>query len=615
MKSSQAMTVSKMKVLILLLQVCAFVAPAFAQSWSPASSPFPSIDWLHAGVGKIPARTQICAKLSPPATDVEINAALRACGEGKTVLLADGKYSINREIVVPSHVTLRGEGANRTILNALGRSEAVIRMGAGDVAYHPVAITANADAGSKEIALGNTGSIGVGSLLVISENNLPGLVTSQGSEGSCNWCDGGWTRDGHMARGQIVQVTAIHGQRVSIDPPLYVNYTQQPVAVPFSPVTQYAGVEDLQVYANNSGYSVNITMRQCAYCWVKGVESNYADGDHLHIRWGFHDEVRDSYLSNAYKHLPGKDSNLQIMLKTSASLVENNIIERTHQSIMPVWGAAGNVIAYNYMTGDFDENAKDVLIGGIDFHGAHPQFNLMEGNVLASIYEDSVWGSTSHNVAFRNWITGANRICSPLMGRGSSDCKGSNQRMSFQAVRAVQVSYLATQNSFIGNVVGSAMMKTLTAYGHPLPIAAIVEYPSKRSYDTSAYVWNFGYGEAYDDASGTGCAGAPGQCHLPHLISKNYLHGNYTDIAGTVQWQASQAHSLPPSLYLHAKPGWWKGVPYPSIGPDVIGGIDAGGHSYGNPARSCFLNVLHGSEGGSGLPVSFNASACFGGRQ
>ena len=79
------------------------------------------------------------------------------------------------------------------------------------------------------------------------------------------------------------------------------------------------------------------------------MESNYTDGDHVEVYWGYRDEVRDSYFSNAYLHEPGQhDSDIDLAYKTSATLVENNIVERTHASIMMEWGAAGNVIAYNY---------------------------------------------------------------------------------------------------------------------------------------------------------------------------------------------------------------------------------------------------------------------------
>ena len=83
--------------------------------------------------------------------------------------------------------------------------------------------------------------------------------------------------------------------------------------VPFNMSASYAGVENLQVYANNTGYGSNFGMSACAYCWVKGVESNYTDGDHVEVYWGYHDEIRDSYFSNAFLHTPGThDSCIQV---------------------------------------------------------------------------------------------------------------------------------------------------------------------------------------------------------------------------------------------------------------------------------------------------------------
>ena len=140
--------------------------------------------------------------------------------------------------------------------------------------------------------------------LVISEINNPAFVSSTGSGGNCHWCDGEWTRNASFARGQIVAVKSIAGSTITISPALYSAYTDTPIGVAFSMSASYAGVEDLQVFANNTGYAANFGMSECAYCWIKGVESNYADGDHVEVYWGFHDEIRDSYFSNAFLHRP-----------------------------------------------------------------------------------------------------------------------------------------------------------------------------------------------------------------------------------------------------------------------------------------------------------------------
>src|SRR4029077_16671182 len=138
-------------------------------------------------------------------------------------------------------------------------------------------------------------------------------------------------------------------------------------------------------------------------------------------------------------HAPGAtDSDIFIVDKTTASLVENNIIERAHASILLNWGAAGNVISYNYTEGEFDGGSTNFVIGGIGMHGAHPQFNLIEGNVMDQFYPDQVWGSSSHTTVFRNWTVGTSHVCSPTSsGRSTVTCSGSSGWYSFQSSRSM----------------------------------------------------------------------------------------------------------------------------------------------------------------------------------
>lgn len=582
-----------------------------AQSWNPLLRPSQAIDWSTAGAGAIPPRPARCATLTSAATPAQINAALSSCAAGQAVYLLPGTYTVAGTIHVPSNVTLRGAGADQTILNATGSGDAVIAMGADQMAFLPRVIRGGATGGSTQLELASAQGIRAGQYLVITERNDPAYVTSAGSGGNCNWCDGGWTRDGAMARGQIVAVTAVNGGRLAISPALYAAYTHDPIAVPFDMSADRAGVEDLQVRANNTGYSTNFLMDMCAYCWLKGVESNYIDGDHVWMYWGFHDEVRDSYFSNAFLHVPGQhDSDIDVALKTSASKVENNIFERNHDSVMLEWGAAGNVISYNYMMGEFDSEAPDVVMPSVNFHGAHPQFNLLEGNVLTSIYPDSVWGSSSDTTAFRNWVVGTNRICNPLHGRGQVNCSGHDGHWGFQAARAVQLSYLTTRNNFIGNVVGSAQMQSLFGYNFAVPQVSRLEYPQHRLYE-AAVLFSFGYGSANDDASGDGCGGGKPPCHAPRNAATDFLHANYNNLTSQTEWAPGMSHALPPSFYLPGKPGWWGSLPFPAIGPDVTGGSGPGGHSFGNPAQLCYLRIMGGSDGGPGSPLRFNPGKCY----
>lgn len=588
-------------------------ASAAAQSWQSLLPADRGIDWSRAGVGDIPPRPIACATLSPPASDREIDAALASCPANEAVVLAPGTYAVHVSVHIPSNVTLRGAGADQTILDAQGAGPAVVALGRGAVPFQPRVLVAGTQAGSTQLQFVSAQGIMPGTFLAIAEKNDPAFVTSAGSGGNCNWCDGDWSKDGHFARGQIVEVQAVSGNLVTFEPALYTSYSHEPVAVPFQMQATRAGVEDLQIKANNTGYIANFTMEECAYCWIKGVESNYADGDHVSVQWGFHDEIRDSYFSNSFLHGPGiHDSDIQMGWKTSASLVENNIIERTHVAVMLEWGAAGNVVAYNYTMGEFDSGAPNLDIGGVDFHGAHPQFNLLEGNVLTMIDADSVWGTSSDTTGFRNWVVGTNRICSPLSGRGPVDCSGTNGHYGFQAARAIEMSYLSTRNIFIGNVIGSAAMQSLRGYHYAVRQQRSIEYPAIRSYDGTAFGWSFGYGATGDVGTGTGCGGGTPPCHRAGTSATDFVHGNYDNIGESTIWVPGVTEVLPASVYLKGRPAWWGTMPFPATGPDVTGGPGPGGHSYGNPARSCYLKVMHGSDGGAGGPLEFNAERCYG---
>lgn len=595
---------------VVLVGVLGTQAQIQAQAWTGILPKERGIDWTQTGVGEIPARKQICTTLAPPATDAQLNVALAACAAGQTVLLKPGTYEIQGTVRIPSNVTLRGAGADTTILDARGAGEAVVALGSGSVPFVPHVIASGAKAGSRQIELKAAQGISAGMYLVIAERNDPTFVTAAGSGGNCNWCDG-WTHDGSLARGQIVEVTDVRGNLVGIAPGLYSNYTHDAIAVPFTASATEAGVEDLQVRANNTGYESNFKMALCARCWIKEVESNYTDGDHVSLQWGFRDEIRDSYFSNAYLHVPGAhDSDIQLALKTSASRVENNIIERTHVAVMLEWGAAGNAIAYNFTTGEFDSESPNVVIGGIDYHGAHPQFNLLEGNVLPTMYADSVWGSSSETTAFRNWIVGTSRVCRPLHGRGTVDCSGLHGRYAFQAARAVQLSYLTARNNFVGNVLGSTQTQSLKGYSLPVPQAEMLEYPVKRIYE-AAVAFSVGYGSANDDGTGDGCGGGKPPCHAAGTTDTHFVHGNYSNWTRRVAWTPNVSRQLPASFYLTGKPPWWGSLKFPAIGPDVSGGSGPGGHSYGNPAQQCYLRVMGGVDGGAGSPLRFNADRCY----
>lgn len=630
---------------VFLIALCAASASG-QQLWSGFLSSVPSttlpppagsaIPWdTGAGIpGGIPSAfwTQSGSTITATGSDQtsQIQTALNGCGTNHYVLLAAGTFTINTNLAVTSNCTLRGMGADQTFLSTHGTSIAPITLGSGGVSFAGPSITGGATAGSTSITLSSASGISNATLLVISETN-GSWVTIAGGEGNCTWCDG-WSTNGNRARGQIVEVKNVSGNNLTIDPPLYSAYINSPVATPFTPAATHAGVENLQILQNATTYSNGVYMSKCAYCWASGIEVNYAPGNStttsnfLEIDWGYRDMVVDSYFSNAYDRGVGVDTVIFPVYKTSASVIQNNIIERGHDSIIVNWGAAGNVIAYNFTHGELNSTGQpgqtlttgldNFVNGGIVTHGAHPQFNLFEGNSATRFSFDQVWGSSSNNTVHRNLSRGTTVNCNPVTGRGPVVCAGAgNSIVPFQDAIAFDVSHLSWYYNFLNNVAGSALQQGISGSTH----VAISKYPANRGYDHQTNGYTFGYGESSDSGPGSSAPCANSPCDSTDAFNTALIFNDYTLADGALQCWLSGSSSTctgadPASYYLSAKPSWWGSLPWPAIGSDVSGGTGPGGHTSStdsNPASRCFFDVMGGDEGGTGTPLPFNAARCY----
>lgn len=655
------------RLLFLPLVVIGLVVTSSAQNWSGILSPSRAIDWSNAGIpGGIPSgnwtqsgSTIQASTYGNGSNDAsgDINAALASCGTDHYILLGAGTFRINSAVGVPSNCALRGSGANQTILNCYVGNNACVYAGqnsggGGDVApslSDAVNVTGGLTKGSTSITVSSTAGMSVGNYLLISQLNDASFVSNSAAANNggsiCTWCDGGIGWNGTRTQGQIVQITSISGSTVGItsggnssvtNPGLYYAYDKTPLAVPFSGAATYAGIEALQVYAENTGAMENFYLGTCMYCWIHGVESNYADGNWAEIDWGFHDQISNSYMSNAFLHTPGtNDSGIALRTYTSGSLVQNNILERAHVPIMFEWGAAGNVVAYNYMFGqydqiDFQSSSSNVInpcstvntpcsnMSSVNSHGAHPQFNLVEGNVGSIFEPDNVWGSSSWFTTFRNWWQGTTKMCSNGnlggSGRGTVSCSGSAGAYAWQIANAYEIEAFSTYNNLVGDIAGSSQQQALvnTQNGKNLgqvmqTIAQCGNSPcgsDSRPYGANGNALSFGYFSVSSTGGGAYDTLAP--------YSTAFVHGVYNNVTAVTTWSSGVTHTLPASFYLSAKPAWWGSAPFPAVGPDISGGGSPGGFTNSIPAMVCYQQVMGGTDGsGSPLP-GFNASSCYG---
>ena len=545
-----------------------------------------------------------------------VQTALNSCGTNQYVLLSAGTFLFSAGgVTVPGSCVLRGAGANQTIINLTAAKTAVTLGNGASPNFSNLTTVSNANAGGTTFTVASASGFSVGQFIVIEQQNDNVTVSVVGTEGNCTWCDGE-TSTGEYAQGQMDRITNISGTTITVEMPLMVNYHLGPQAAPMTMVTN-AGLENLQVYAgNSSSTAAQIHINGCYACWVSGVEGNYAAADQMDVDWSYRGEVVNSYFSNDFLHQAGCcDSDLDLRYKTTGFLIQNNILERLHTSIMLEWGASGNVIAYNFSTGDFDESSPNYVIQDIAFHGAHPQFNLFEGNVSDTLGQDGIWGSAANNTAFRNWSMGTTEECDPLTGRVTVICTLLSGWLGSQGAKAFDLNAPTTNYFMIGNVEGSSQQSTLGT-GHALAVAVCGgTVPAGVPCGSNSRIYQGAY---YNESFGYGTTGDTGAQSIDSIIPWNtsFIHGEYGTVANSITWVSGFTHTLPASFYLSSQPSWWTAtIPWPAIGPDVTGGTGPGGHVYSttgaNPAVNCYYNVMGGVYGGAGSPYSFNANTCY----
>jgi hypothetical protein len=592
--------------------------PAGGGLWKGILDPSRAIDWTHAGVeGGIPSRTMLCKTLSPGASGADINTAIKDCPVGQVVVLAAGAYAISDTgIVMKSGVTLRGAGADKTMLSFTAttycnnQNAAICFAGSNEWGGDARALPGGSNyadwtdgyaQGSNQITLSNVGSakIAVGQFIHLDQANDtapgPAFFVCDNTTAPCSLegGNGGRTLQNVLrSQVQIVKVTAVSGNVYTIDPPLYSpnwRASQKPAAWWANTLLENAGVEDLSVDATNSKGMTNVSFINAANDWVKGVRlvrTCTCQRDLVQITDAAHITVESNYLYGTQ----GKSVNYGVeAYVASDNLVQNNIMQHVVAPMM-VQPALGSVLAYNYAINDtyddgFASNPLHWMIGMADQHNAGVEYNLYEGNIGPGIGADVIHGNQLANTLFRNYLLGSDP--------GRTD-----------ATIAITLSSYNRYHNVVGNVLGTpGYTKT---------------YEVNTGIGQSGLVYNIGNGDKENGVT------IPDD---PVVKQTLMLWGNYDVVSAAVRWDASDVPSginpfpnavpasltLPPSFYRTAAPGFWpKGKPWPPIGPDVSGGnlANLGGHANSIPALDCYKS-MSGPADGTGMPLTFSAAGCY----
>jgi hypothetical protein len=584
----------------------------WAQPWSGIIAPSRAVDWSAAGVtGGIPERTTVYQTLNPGATADQINAAIAACPSDQTVFLGAGTYNLSSGILMKSNVTVRGAGADKTLLvfsgvNACFGGHSVVCFTAenhvwgGDADALPggsnaATWTAGFAQGTTQITLTGVGSSGLamGQYIILDQANVASdngqLFVCDNTSFPCSLegGNGGRVMNGvQHGQTQVVRITATNGNVYTIAPGLYAptwSATLQPGAW-WVRAMQSAGLEDVGIdHSNASGEINGISMYGAINCWVKGIRSVNSNRNHIQFCAAAHNTVLDCYFygtQNGVSESYGVETYLG-----SDNLVVNNIFQHVTAPQLLQLGA-GNVIAYNFSINDYEVASADYLYGSATDHNEGNEYNLLEGNDGASFGADLFHGTGGMNTLFRNYYTGW-------------------EKGKLNNLIPIRLDSYKRYCNIVGNVLGTA---GVTA-----------------KYQTAA---PYGSGSVYSLGNGN----SEGTVTIPAdpLVASTLLRwGNYDVVNDSAQWEASEvpsgialyaspvpaSRSLPASFFLSARPAWWpSNIVRPAIGPDVSGGVIAGlaGHAHQIPACNCYANVMNGPADGSGLPLAFSADLCYG---
>jgi hypothetical protein len=529
-----------------LLSVALPPSPSWATYALPASR---SVTWTgNVGVLKeIPQRRSICTTLTPSGGDdsTAIQRAINSCPPGEVVKLKAGTYSISSPITLKSTMTLRGAGMGATIIKGMAGIGGNYLVALYSTAFSegtPFGVTAGLSKGSTRITTSAPHGWSVGDIIVIDQVNNPSgdpPVINSGVDGTSRW-DG---RTSNRSLGQMNRVTAVTKYTASLEIPLYWNFdaTLTPQATRLQNVTTEAGLEDLTVDNTLSGNKKQmsnggtVVVRGTSDCWLLRVEVIGSWQSSVRVNGAFRNTFRSCKLHEGVPHLPAdgpqygtsRAYGFFINPYASANLFENNQLYHLVTPFMIHGAVSGNVIAYNYMAAPYYSDPNWIQVT-MEFHGAHPVMNLLEGNYsIGRIAPDNYWGSSSHNTFFRN--------------RNQLPPGKSGGPWNFD------LQYHARYYNLVGNVIGTRGVEESYQL-HDVDLHGV------RS------VYRFGY-TCDGDGNPEG--------NDPQVLATVLRHGNWDSVNNKTIWNGKDDRILPVSLYLSHMPEWWGDYKWPPIGPDV----------------------------------------------
>jgi len=464
---------------------------------------------------------------------VAIQSCVNGVAKPGACYLPSGTYLVNGTISMPAQVVLRGSSPSNTVLNLSASAGIEFVGGSKSDMSVPILISSGYTKESTALTMTSVGGLAVNDWISVYEDNPSGLVDAS----KCGWCGDDSNTGQHVIQ-QFARITAISGNVLSIDRPMYYTYDAglRPSIRKVKFGVFMAGLEDLKLNRTQSPNTNIIRSSFARHCWLKNIETvrggNNTGEQHVSLWFSHGWEIRDSYFHDGYGYGSGQNYGIHIMFWNSDHKIENNILYSVRHGVNLEGGGSGSAILYNYFDSHYESEDQTYLDADLNpNHGPHPMMVLLEGNSSAKLVWDETMGSSSHQTAFRNHVRVQRIEPAVSWGQWGIDVQATNRYMNI-----------------VGNVVGMPSWITGTV------IANGVCTPSEPT------------------ALRFGCDGQPGSYTDAQARSTAILHGNYDYItAGVATWDGGADHVLPPSLYYASKPAFFGSCAWPPFGPDVSG--------------------------------------------
>lgn len=495
-----------------------------------AADPIPPerrIDWSTTGVpGGIPDRNDVCATIdaamygtmavdASPAIVQAINDCVTSEDAPKVIEIPAGDYLLGSSIDLgeKSWITIRGAGASQTRLVPAGRG---FRLGWGSAVPLATTVMAGATRGSTQLTLSSVDGVFDGGFLAIDRADDPALVFS--------------TSGATRLLKQIVRVTAIAGNDVTFEPPLFWDFDDLPQITGFAGMkTESVGIEDMLFDHEGQGVGPSVFFDQCYGCWISGIHSRMPLEYHVVAANSMRCEIRDSFFADSQTY-GANNAGIALYGMNVGWKVENNIFWKTFPGIEAQNGTSANYFGYNF--GEQVEAGWEHS-GAMfsDNHGPHDMMNLWEGNVGEMLQADAYYGSSSHGTLFRNHFTAQNAA-------------------KIGNFKAISLDRWAYYYNIVGNVLGGPG----TEYSYYE--AEIDNFPYE-----NPTIYRLGYPNIGNNGlqAGDGTMGPDAMVAATVLRVGNYdyFHGCVWDDEASACLEDPAALELPDSLVHEARPPWY----------------------------------------------------------